>query len=116
MKISILLRTYNRTHLLKYSLEALKRQIDNSVEVDVHISDSNSTDGLDNFLSTRSRDYGWKFIKYDTRPFKSHFNNTYNCPAAYYNVLVMLCEAPYIVKIDPEFVFITDSFIQKGLN
>ena len=116
MRISIFTRIYNRAHLLKYSLRALKWQIDDDIEVDLHVADSDSTDGLDDLLAARSRDYGWKITKYQTRSFKQHFQHSHNCPAAHYNAMVAVCEAPFIIKIDPEFVFITDGFVRKSLD
>lgn len=116
MKLSIFTWIYNRAHLLRYSLEALKRQIDDSVEVELHVADSNSTDGLDELLTKCSKNYRWRIARYQTRHFKEHFNNIHNCPAAYYNAMVVVCESDYIVKIDPEFVFVTDGFVRKGLE
>ena len=81
MKISIFTWIYNRAHLLKYNFESLQRQIDDSIEVEVHVADSNSTDGLDDLLLQCSKNYGWAITRYQTRHFKQHFNNAFNCPA-----------------------------------
>lgn len=115
-KVSIFTWIYNRAHLLKYSLEALNSQMPDDVEVDLHVADSNSTDGLDDLLKRYSELYGWKITRYQTRHFKQHFGNQFNCPAAYYNAMVVLCEAPYVIKVDPEFVLVTEGFVKKGLD
>jgi glycosyltransferase involved in cell wall biosynthesis len=115
MKVSIICWIYNRAHLLQYSLQSLRNQLI-GMQVEVNIADDGSTDNLDQVLRDFSYIDGWEIIKYDTSHYKEVFDNRFNCPAAYYNALVAVSSSPYIIKIDPEFVFITNGFVTKGLD
>jgi hypothetical protein len=115
MKVSIISWIHDRAHLLAYSLDALARQL-KGIEVELNVADEGSTDNLDELLQSTSLMTNWTVRKFDTSYYKNLLNNEHNCPAAYYNALVALCDSPYIIKLDPEFVFISNYFVGKGLN
>jgi glycosyltransferase involved in cell wall biosynthesis len=115
MKVSVFTSIHNRARLLKYSLESIMRQLPLGSQVELNVADSGSTDNLDEVLADFSNQ-GPRVVKYDTSGYKAHFNNEHGCPAARYNALAAVSSHPYIIKVDPEFIFITDGFIKKAVD
>jgi hypothetical protein len=117
VKISLISGIYNRAQLLRYSLEALTQQKGmQDLEVEYHVGDEGSDDGLDDLLQDTSEQYGWTIFRYDMRSLNQTFRRSHNCPAAKYNLLVALSDGDIVVKFDPEFCFLTKTFIWDSLG
>jgi hypothetical protein len=116
-RLSVIAGTYNRANLLYFSLWALSEQegIEN-LDVEINLGDDGSTDNLDFIIEFYSKRFGWSINRYDMTSFKEAFDRPFNCPGAKYNALVALSSAPYVMKIDPEFVLLTKGFVRKSLE
>jgi glycosyltransferase involved in cell wall biosynthesis len=115
--LSIMVSIYNRAHLLKWCLEALKEQdwlLAYNLDTEVNVLDDGSTDNLDEVLAENS--FFFKHInKWTWDPKKSVVPRIFNCPAECYNILVKLCEGPFILKTDPEMVILDKTFLSTAL-
>jgi glycosyltransferase involved in cell wall biosynthesis len=115
--LSIIVSIYNRAHLLKWCLEAVKEQdwlLAYNLETEVNVLDDGSTDNLDEVLSENSL-----FFKHVNKwvwdPKKSRVSRAFNCPAECYNILVKLSRGPFILKTDPEMVILDKTFLSMAL-
>lgn len=104
----------NRAHLLKWGLEGILQLNSNNLITEINIVDGESTDNLDSLLKEYSKYF--KINKYTLNRNKSIYNHKFNCPALEYNFLVSKCNNEFIIKIDPEFVFITPTFLERSLE
>jgi hypothetical protein len=118
--ISVIVSIMNRVHLLRYSMDAVignQRMADCEDKLEINICDSGSTDGLDQYLEELSSvAHVVSVNKYFLDETKSPYHKEFNCPALIYNTLVKVSSGDCIVKIDPEFTFITTGFIKKALD
>lgn len=117
--ISLLSSIKNRAHLLEYSLQSIAEQdivASREVNIEYNIGDSRSDDHLDEVLEHFSGTYGWVINKLDNTMLNNAYKPKFNCPAAKYNALVAVCNSEYVVKFDPEFVFITPSFFNEAMD
>lgn len=115
MKISVITTLKNRANLLEYGLSALMELNNSSFISEILIGDGGSDDNLDEVLTKISKRYNVKIINYIIDRKNSKYNHVYNCPALEYNFLVKQTKNELIIKIDPEFVIITPSFIDNLL-
>lgn len=119
--ISIIVSIMNRTSLLKWGLQGVmnlcaftEKRITSPLEL--NLCDSGSTDGLDAFLGDFSKAFPGRVNKWFLDEAKSPYHKEFNCPALIYNTLVKLSSYENILKLDPEFVFITPEFMNKALD
>jgi len=117
--ISVIVSIMDRTHLLKHSMEAVlenRRATPCNDILEVNVCDSGSTDGLEDYLEELSnKEYIGRVNKWYLDETKSPYKKRFNCPALIYNCMVNASSGEYILKIDPEFTFITDTFMDKAL-
>jgi len=113
--ISIIYSIYNRTNLLKLSFEAIQKQIKNKYKIELNILDENSTDGLLEFAKEIEAE-NVSVNVYSSVPIRERYNIRFNCPAAFYNTLVHYSTGETIIKLDPEFVIISETFFAEAME
>lgn len=112
--ISVITTLKNRADLLKWGLEGLCHLEDNNLITEINIADGGSTDNLEEVINEYKSFF--KINKYTINRNDSIYNHKFNCPSLEYNFLVEKCSNDIIIKIDPEFVFLTPTFIKRGLS
>jgi hypothetical protein len=112
--ISVILTIKNRAHLLKWGFEGLLQLNSHHLINEINIADGLSEDNLDDVLKEYSKYF--KINKFIFDRSKSIYNHKFNCPSLEYNFLVSKCSNNTIIKIDPEFVFITPAFLERSLE
>jgi glycosyltransferase involved in cell wall biosynthesis len=115
--LSIIVSIYNRAHLLRWCLEAIKEQDwlqAYNLQTEVNVLDDGSSDGLDDLLQEASHFFGC-VNKWNWDPTKTAIPRKFNCPAECYNILVKLSRGPFIFKTDPEMVILDKTFLSRAL-
>jgi hypothetical protein len=112
--VSVILTLKNRAHLLKWGLEGLLQLDNHHLITEVNIADGGSTDDLDKVIEEYSKHF--TINKYTINRNDSSYNHVYNCPALEYNFLVNVSTNKVILKIDPEFTFITSGFLLRSVE